>query len=116
MDTLQSHLNKKISALSAEHPYEYAIFRSLCIAAAACMLLYLYLVSVSILNVIAQKEASNASAILESRLGVLESEYFALSRNITRQHAEDMGLKPLAASSFVYRLSSVSAARGHNAI
>ena len=117
MNTLQIHLNRKIAALSMEHPYEYATLRYLCIATCALVFVYLYLVSASVLNVIAQKEADRTSAALESDLGELEGKYFTLSQDITPEHAQKLGLKPLTASSFVYRLSTVGVAHtGQNAI
>ena len=94
--------------LSAEHPYEYAILRYMCIAAAGLMFVYLYLVCASVLNVIAQREADQASSALESNLGELEGRYFSLSQVITPEHAEKLGLEPLSASSFVYRRTNVS--------
>jgi hypothetical protein len=117
MNTLQLQLNKKITALSLEHPYEYATLRILFIVAGLLIFAYLYLVSASVLNVIAQKEADRASSALESDLGELEGTYFALSQDITPEQAAKLGLRPLSGSSFVYRLSNVSAAPAtHNAI
>ncbi len=117
MNTLQLQLNKKVAALSAEHPYEYSILRYTLFFACALVAIYLYLVSASVLNVIAQKEADGMSAKLESELGVLEGKYFSLSRNITAEHASELGLKPLTGNSFVYRHGNVgAAASAQNAI
>jgi hypothetical protein len=117
MHTLQLQLNKKFAALSVEMPFEYKLLRMLSIAVAVLVVLYLYLVSASVLNVIAQKEADRASATLESNIGTLEGKYFSLSKEITPSQAEKLGLKPLAAESFVYRLDTVGIAESsHNAI
>ena len=110
MNTIQEKLNKKISILSVEHPYEYAILRALFVALGVMAFLYLYLVSISVLNVIAQREADQASAKLESKIGALEGEYFALSEKITPEYATEIGLAPISANSYVYRPGSVGVA------
>ena len=110
MNTLQLQLNKKIASLSEEVPYEYALLRYMLFIACALVVVYLYLVSASVLNVIAQKEAGGRSAKLESHLGVLEGEYFSLNERVTQSHAAELGLKPLNGSSFVYRHTSMGAA------
>ncbi len=100
-----------------EHPFEYALLRYLCLASCALVLVYLYLVSASVLNVIAQREADQSSAALQSQIGRLEGKFFSLSHDITPEHAAALGLKPLSDSSFVYRLSTVGVGpREHNAI
>ncbi len=117
MNTIQLQLNKKVAAFSAEHPYEYAALRSMMLISGILILVYLYLVSASVLNIIAQKEAGRMSASLESNLGELEGRFFALSDELTSDHASRLGLHPLEESSFVYRLTNVSAApAAHNAI
>lgn len=107
MNNIQLQLNKKVSALSVEHPYEYALLRGLCLAVAALIFLYLYLVSLSVFNVIAQREATQASVALESRIGALEGQYFSLSEKITLDHADTLGLTQISANSFVYRPGTV---------
>lgn len=110
MQNIQLQLNKKVSALSVEHPLEFAVLRGLCITAAVIVFLYLYLVSMSVFNVIAQREANQASAALESRIGVLEGQYFSLSEKITLEHATNLGLMQISANSFVYRPGTVGVA------
>lgn len=107
MNTIQLKLNKKVSALSVEHPLEYSILRALCVAVVVLAFLYLYLVSVSVFNVIAQREAEQTSAKLESRIGALEGQYFTLGEKITPENATALGLSPVAANSFVYRPGNV---------
>ena len=103
--------------MSIEHPYEYAVLRYLCITTCVLVLAYLYFVSSSVLNVIAEREADQASAALETKIGTLEGEYFALNDSITPSHASELGLSPIAESSFVYRYDTVGvAASDHNAI
>jgi hypothetical protein len=118
MNTLSIHFNKKMPALAAELPYEYALFRALCAAALCVALAYVYLVSSSVLNVIAQRESDAASGLRESALGELEAHYFSLSKNITQEEAASIGLSPIKESSYVYRLRTVglNRASSHNAI
>jgi len=110
MQTIQIQLNKKITALSFELPYEDVALRYLCLMMALLMVAYLYLVSASVLNVIAQREAAQASAQLQSNIGVLEGKYFSLGQEITPAQATKLGLAPLTESSFVYRLDTVGIA------
>lgn len=110
MHTLQLQLNKKFAALSLEMPYEQAIFRYLCIAVALIVLAYLYLVSASVLNVIAQREAAQGSSRIESNIGVLEGKYFSLSEAVTPAEASKLGLAKVTETSFVYRLDTVGVA------
>lgn len=107
MNTLQLQLNKKIAALSVELPHEYTVLRGLFLVVGVLILAYLYLVSASVLNVIAQREADQASASLQSNIGVSEGKYFSLSRDMTPARAAKLGLQPVAQSSFVYRLDTV---------
>jgi hypothetical protein len=116
-NNIQQKLNKKVAILSMEHPYEYAVLRYLFIAACVIVLAYLYFVSASVLNVIAEREADQSSAALETRIGTLEGEYFALNESITPTHATELGLQPIKESSFVYRLDTVGVVSvAHNAI
>ena len=107
MNSIHLQLNKKVAALSAEHPFEHVLLRYLFVAAGLLAFVYLYLVAASVLNVIAQKEADQNSSALESKIGGLEAQYFSLSQDITQQKASELGLLPVSESSFVYRLSTV---------
>ena len=107
MNKLTSQLNKKIIALSAEHPMEASLFRYVSLAVAILLCAYLYFVSATVLIVIAQREASRSSAALQSDIGVLEQKYFSLSQEITEEIAGTLGLEPIAARSYVYRPGTV---------
>lgn len=114
---IQQQLNKKVALLSIEHPYEHVVLRYLFVAACVLILAYLYFVSSSVLNVIAEREAEQKSAVLETSIGTLEGEYFALNESITPTHASQIGLHPISESSFVYRLDTVGVASvAYNAI
>ena len=110
MNAIHLQLNKKIAALSFELPFEYAMLRYMFVVVGVLVFMYLYLVSASVLNVIAQHEANQRSAAIESDIGVLEGKYFSLSQDLTPARAAELGLKPLAESSFVYRLDTVGVA------
>jgi hypothetical protein len=112
MYALQLQLHKKITALSAEMPFEYMALRYLFVVIAILIVAYLYLVSASVVNVIAQREASQASAQMESNIGVLGGKYFALSQEVTSARAQMLGLTPLSQSSYVYRLDTVGVVEG----
>jgi hypothetical protein len=117
MNTFTSKLNKKVMALSAEHPMETAALRYLSLIVLVLLCAYLYFVSATVLNVIAQREASRASASLESDIGQLEQRYFMLAEGLTEDTAIALGLEPIVARSYVYRPGTVgSASVSRNAI
>ena len=111
MNKISLQLHKKISVLSIEMPHEAVAFRYLSIMAGILVFAYLYLVCASVLNVIAQRESNQASANLESQIGVLEQKYFTLSQRVTPEEANTLGLLPIAERSYVYRSSSVGVVR-----
>ena len=116
MNKLTIQLNKKVSVFSIEHPREAAMFKYLSICAGLLVCAYLYLVCVSVLNVIAQREASAFSVSLQGHIGELEQRYFALSQQVTPEKAIELGFSPIVSRSYVYRLTMVGI-RGdyHNA-
>ncbi len=111
MNKIALQLNKKISVLSMEMTHETAVLRYLSLMAGILVFLYMYLVCASVLNVIAQREANQSSANLESQIGVLEQKYFSLAERVTREQANTLGLLPIAERSYVYRSNSVGLVR-----
>ena len=107
MNRIHVQFNKKISVLSIEHPFEYGILRYLFLATGLLIIVYLYLVCASVLNVIAQREADHSASQLQSAIGELEGKYFSLSHSITRERASELGLTQISESSFVYRRTTV---------
>ncbi len=89
-------------ALSAEHPAEGLLLRALSGVLISCIVLYLYFVSASVLNVITRSEAQLAASSLEGSIGVLQQEYFDLSQDVSRGHAVQLGLAPVAHVSYVH--------------
>ena len=110
MNKFANHLNKKFTVLSIEHPMENAAFRYVCILFCMLLLTYVYFVSASVLNVIAQREAGKTAQRLEGAIGTLELQYFALSHEVTPQNAAELGLVPIAKTAYVYRPGSVGVA------
>lgn len=62
---------------------------------------YLYFVGLSIMNVIANREASVMSDRLQSDVASLEQEYFTLSKGVSPEAASNHGLARPAVTSFV---------------
>ena len=96
-------MNKRISILAIELPLEVHLLRAIMavlLCAAAC---YLYFVSASVLNIMARKGAVDEAAKLQSAIGVMEREYFALGEELSPEEASSIGLAPLAETSYVYR-------------
>lgn len=90
-------------------PGEEAIIRFLCTALLCCIGAYAYFVSLSIMNVIAAREATLASERLRSEVSLLEEEYFKLVRGITPESAGHLGMSPLSHISFVREIGAVGA-------
>jgi hypothetical protein len=100
-------INKKVTALSVAHPAE-AILLKACMAAIVLMLCgYVYVVSVTALNVMAGREADAQAASLEGSLGALQQRYYSLSHAISKETAAQMGLQPVAETAYVSRPSTV---------
>lgn len=74
-----------------------------------CIAAYVYFVGLSIMNVIANKEASAASGRLQSEVAALEQEYFTLSKSVTPEMGAQLGLVPAGKAHFVRRVGSAMA-------
>src|SRR5580698_2693645 len=83
-------------SLAVEYPAERMILRGLVAALIVLAMGYLYFVSASVINIMAQKEAMTQSAQIEGSIGALEGQYFSLSQSITPQAAVAMGLTPIS--------------------
>lgn len=93
--------------LTIEHPLESVAHKGIWIAVGLMVLLYLYLVSASVFNVIASKEANSKAAHIEGAVGMLEQQYLALSQYVTPETGTTIGLAPLEAPVYVVRPTSV---------
>lgn len=103
-------MHKKISILSLEHPREALVLRGMCLLLAILSCLYLYFVAASVLNIIARKESDSRAAVLQSSIGALEQQYFALSQQITPDEAKMLGLTPVTEAQYVYETGNAAAA------
>lgn len=88
---------------------EQFVIHGLVLALFLCIALYGYFVSLSIMNVIANREASVESERLRSTVVALEQEYFNLSKSITADLATDVGLTDTTETEFVRRPNGMAA-------
>ncbi len=100
-------MHKKVSLLAIEHPLERRALQITTIAIIALACAYLYLVTTSVLHVIAQREAMRHSTAIESSIATLEQRYFSLSQAITPDEANTLGLAPIDSTAYVYRTGNV---------
>lgn len=92
-----------ISILHHEHPRERQ-FRYACgILAVVLVAGYVFLVSASVINIIARKDAHAAMGQTTSAIAELEEQYFARIESIDEERASDLGLVPVAETHFVER-------------
>lgn len=93
-------------------PGEHLLLRGLFFILALSIVGYSYFVILSITNVIAHKEAIAASDKLQSEVGLLEKEYFELSKTVTPALASGLGMTPTSDTEFVRRPGAVGSAQG----
>lgn len=89
-------------SLHMEHPLEQRVFQILCIALGVLIAGYLYFVSASVLNIMANREAESSIAAVQSSIASLETQYFALDKDVTPAMAQTLGLAPVADPQYVY--------------
>ena len=102
-------MHRHISILSIEHPLEGALWRSVTTLLVLSVMLYLYFVSSSVLHIMARKTAISDAARLQSSIGHMESEYFALTESLSQDEARLIGLAPLSDTSYVFRPGNAAA-------
>lgn len=100
----------KVEAYSGEHH----MLRMLAGFLGICVLAYAYFVGVSIMNVIAHKEASTQSERINRTVSVLEQEYFKLSNTMTPDLGARVGLVPTSDTTYVRRPGAVGYASTGN--
>ena len=93
------HRHVNVAAYKGEH----LILRLLCIALVVCVCSYLYFIGLSIMNLVANREAVAQSDALKSEVASLEQEYFALSKAVTPDDAASLGLAKPVKTTFVRR-------------
>ena len=87
---------------------ESHILKGLLLVLALCILGYLYFVGISILNVIANREAAAQSNSLQTAVSSLEQEYFKLSKSVTPERGESLGLSATKNQAYVRRALNVA--------
>ncbi len=97
-------------SLSHEHPFERRMVQVLSIVLIMSIAGYLYFISASVLNVIARKEALVQMTKMQSAIGGLEQEYFALSQGVSPEVGTTLGLSPIQKTHYVYRPGNIGAA------
>ena len=103
-------MHTELSILTIEHPLERRILSMLSFVLVFMLAGYLYLVTSSILNIVARKEALANARSLESGIGSLEQEYLALSEQVSPEFGVLLGLAPISHTAYVRRPGSLSAA------
>lgn len=92
------------------YPGEHIAFQGLILALVGCVFAYGYFVSLSIMNVVTHKEAIAESDRLRSEVGMLEEEYFTLSKEISPEMAGRLGLTNTSDTSFIRRPGAMGSA------
>ncbi|HEY4522066.1 MAG TPA: hypothetical protein VJH91_00300 [Candidatus Paceibacterota bacterium] len=102
-------MNKRISILSIERPFERIALQGLFIVFAVLVATYLYFVGASVLNIIARTEANAEGVRLRSAIAGMEKEYFALKADVGPLAAAELGLAPVSQTAYVYRPGNAAA-------
>jgi len=90
-------------SFKAEHSLERVAFQAICVLLVALACGYLYFVTASVLHVMARREAIAHITNIQSTIGSLEQQYFALSQDLTPQVGSTLGLAPVSKINYVYR-------------
>lgn len=96
-------------SLTAEHPAEGLIFCVLVASVIVLAVVYSYLVSATIINVMARREALTQSSNLATAVSKLEHEYFAIAQDIGPEDGARLGLAPVSKTYYMHRPRNLSA-------
>ena len=107
MHKRDNHIFIRVHAFAGEQYLLHMLILAIGLSVAG----YAYFVSLSIVNVIAHKEAIAASDKLQSEVGLLEQEYFELSKKVTPALAVQLGMTQTPDTSFVRRPGAVGSAQ-----
>lgn len=108
--TLHFSAARSSISFAAQHSIEHALFKSMIFVLVALACSYSYFVGVSIMNVVAGKEALAESTQLESAIATMEQEYFALSQGVDESVIDSLGLTTVQHTAYVYEPSGAVAA------
>lgn len=96
--------------LHTAFPREETLIRSLGAMIAVLAICYITFVSMSIVNVIARKEALDTMTETRSNVAQLEHDYFDLTERLSASRGSDLGLSPTSHVAFVHRPGAVGKA------
>lgn len=91
-------------------PLEERAVRALSLMLACLVIGYIVFVSMSVVNVIASKEAGDKITALRASVSQLEKDYFVLSDTVTADSGALLGLAPVSKTNYVSRTGTVGAA------
>lgn len=91
-------------------PLEERAVQVLSLIIASLIVGYIVFVSMSVVNVIASKEAADKISALRASVSQLENDYFALSDTVTADSGALLGLAPVSKTNYVSRTGTVGAA------
>ncbi len=91
-------------------PLEERAVQALGLIIACLLVAYIVFVSMSVVNVIASKEATDKISALRASVSQLENDYFALSDTVTEDSGAILGLAPVSKTNYVSRTGTVGAA------
>jgi|SRR3990167_7096096 len=92
---------KHISALSNEYALECALRHAGAGLFVMLVCAYLYFVTASVFHVMGREEALTEVKRLSAATATLEHDFFAKTELITRERGSDLGLVPVARTSYV---------------
>ncbi|MDB5187511.1 MAG: hypothetical protein JWO50_31 [Candidatus Kaiserbacteria bacterium] len=90
-------------SLSIQNPWERVALRVVCVALAALVCTYLYLIIFSITNVMTMKEAQVQSQRIENSISMLDTQYFNLTKSITPEDGIALGLGSVEVPQYITR-------------
>ncbi|MBI5456667.1 hypothetical protein HY969_02910 [Candidatus Kaiserbacteria bacterium] len=107
---------RRDSAFVRALPREESAIRFFGVLLAVSVFAYVFFVSLSIVNVIARKEADEQASQLRASVGQLEREYFALSGGVQANDGETIGLTAVRGANFIHRPGAVAKENVRNEI
>lgn len=108
MHRKDNHIFIRTNALPGEQYVLHMLFVAICLTVVG----YGYFLTFSIANLIANREAVATSDRLQSEVGLLEQEYFELSRAVTPALAANLGMTETSDTTFVRKPGAVGSTQG----
>jgi hypothetical protein len=105
--TLQIRFPEAPVVLHTSYFREDLIIRALFAVCAMLLIAYVTIVGMTIVNVIARKEALDRTSETRSAIAQLEHEYFSRTEALTVSQGAERGLEPVSDKRYVQRLTAV---------